>query len=31
MIYPAETLKLRDGRECTLRSVEAADAAKMLE
>lgn len=31
MIYPAETLKLGDGRECTLRSVEAADAAKMLE
>lgn len=30
MIYPAETLILRDGRNCVLRSVEPEDAGNML-
>lgn len=31
MIYPAETLSLRDGRACVIRSVAPEDAPKMLE
>ena len=31
MIYPAETLTLRDGRKITIRSVEPEDAARMLQ
>ena len=31
MIYPAETLALRDGRSCVLRSVEPGDAGNMLQ
>ena len=30
MVYSAETLALRDGREITIRSVEPEDAAGML-
>jgi len=31
MIYSAEKLTLRDGRDCTIRSVEPEDAPRMLE
>ena len=31
MVYSAETLALRDGREITIRSVEPEDAARMLQ
>ena len=31
MIYAAETLTLRDGRRCTVRSVEPEDAGRMLQ
>ena len=30
MIYPAETIRLRDGRSCVIRSVEPEDALPML-
>ena len=30
MIYPSETITLRDGRSCVIRSVEPEDAAAMI-
>ena len=31
MIYPAETVTLKDGSTCTIRSATSEDAARMLE